>query len=603
MPKESFRLYFPDRLETRDVPAANFANYPILPEYDSETIANVRKIAFVGAINGQRDDAFLKVGDSNTASNDFLFALGSPTYNPVANGLVNYGSDLVETWQNYRQPIDAFGNNSFSHVSESAHGGYSTIQMMSKLDQEISATRASVALVLTGTNDLHLPNNQDLFREYLGDILNRLSSQGIVPILSTIPWDRLYGTQPWDQLVAQYNQIIVDVAEQYRVPVINLWRAVDTLPNNGLKYFDPFIGRDHRHLSSSPDRAGGLTAFDLAYGQNLRTLMTLQTLSQLRHVAFTTPAAVETSGDWVPLQTNQAVFVTGSDLGSSAIVTIQAAETGQVLNRITPFGSSFRGGVNVALGDLNGDQIPDIVTAPGLGGGPVIRVYSGNDGSEIFNFYAFEPNFRGGVTVAVGDANGDGSIEIVVGTGFGGAPRVRVFRNSDLAVTADFFAFDPGFRNGVTVAVGSTDGGWIAAGAGAGGSPTISIFARDTGQLLRSVAAFDPSLRNGVQVGAGDVTGDGRDDLIAGAGVGDHPVVEVLDPINLSLTSSFAVGDPTSFDGVRVAAVRGSQLIATSPGRGLTRGSRLFNADGIERVTELAADRGIEPYSGIYVGG
>jgi len=602
MTKSSFRPTGPERLEVRDVPAANFADYPVLPDYDAATLANVRKIAYVGSVYGQNESAFLKVGDSNSASSEFLQALGSPFYNPVANGLANYGTEVVETWQRYLQPIDALGKNSFNHFSQSAQGGFSTIQMLSKLDREIAETRASVALVLTGTNDIHIENNQQPFRVYLGEILRSLSDRGIVPILSTIPFDRLYGAAGWDLRVMEYNQIIVEIAEEYRVPVINLWRAVNPLPNNGLKYFDPFIGRDYLHLSSSPDRPGGLNAIDLAYGQNLRTLLTLQALSQVRHLAFEAPNEVRFDATWQPLSSNQAVFATASDAGSTAVVTVQEAATGRVLNRIAPFGSAFRGGANVAVGDFDGDDVPDIVAAPGLGGGPVIRAYSGLDGRELFNFYAFEPEFRGGVTISVGDANGDGTDEIAVGTGFGGAPRVRVFR-PDGTVTADFFAFDSSFRNGVTVAVGSSDGGWVAAGAGFGGSPTISIFAGASGQFLRSVAAFDPALRSGVNVAAGDVTGDGRDDLIAGIGIGRAPVVEVLDPVSLQIVSTFTAGDSTAFDGVRVAVARGSQGIVTSPSRGLSRGARLFGPDGIERLSELAFDRGVEPYSGIYVGG
>ncbi len=595
MTKESYRLNAPDRLEERVVPAAIFADYPVLPAYDAATLGNVRQIAYRGQLNGLRQDAFLAVGDSNTDTDIFLRPLGSPTYNPTAAGLTAFGSDLVDTWATFRSPIDASGNNSFSRHGDANHRGWTTNQMLSKLPQEIAETHAGVALILAGTNDIHVYNNLDYYRSNLRAMIDTLSDAGIVPILSTIPRNRFFG-EISNQRALATDQVIAEVADEKRVPLLNLWRAVEPLPYNG-------IDAGNVHLNSSPYTAGGLNPVDLLYGQNVRTLITLQALSQVRHLAFAPPAAVEASANWQPLKSGQAVFATGSDLGSTAVVTVQDAATGRVLDRIVPFGSSFRGGVNVALGDLNGDGVPDIVAAPGLGGGPVIRVYSGLDGHELSNFYAFEPDFRGGVTVAVGDANGDGTNAIVVGTGVGGAPRVRVFRSADGAVTADFFAFDSGFRNGVTVAVGSSDGGWIAAGAGVGGSPTISIFAGKTGELLKSVAAFDPSLRGGVNVAAGDVTGDGRDDLIAGSGLGSAPLVEVIDPASLQIESSFYAGDPAAFDGVRVAVVRGSQGIVAAPGRGFTRGARLFGGDGTERLSELAADRGIEPFSGIYVGG
>ncbi|HEX4608155.1 MAG TPA: hypothetical protein VH092_08110, partial [Urbifossiella sp.] len=73
----------------------------------------------------------------------------------------------------------------------------------------------------------------------------------------------------------------------------------------------------------------------------------------------------------------------------------------------------------------------------------------------IRSFFAFEPDFTGGVTLAAADVTGDGRADLVVGAGAGGGPRVKVF---DLATgqpvpgpLGDFFAFDPGTRSGVTV--------------------------------------------------------------------------------------------------------------------------------------------------------
>jgi hypothetical protein len=69
-------------------------------------------------------------------------------------------------------------------------------------------------------------------------------------------------------------------------------------------------------------------------------------------------------------------------------------------------------------------------------------------------FYAYDPAFRGGVTVAAGDLTGDGVAEIITGAGPGGQPQVRVFSLAGGGVTevAGFFAYDPAFPGGVTVA-------------------------------------------------------------------------------------------------------------------------------------------------------
>ena len=58
-------------------------------------------------------------------------------------------------------------------------------------------------------------------------------------------------------------------------------------------------------------------------------------------------------------------------------------------------------------------------------------MFSGADGTRLFSFFAFNPAFSGGVTVAVGDVNGDGFGDIIVGAGPGGGPSVSVFSGKD----------------------------------------------------------------------------------------------------------------------------------------------------------------------------
>ena len=73
----------PLQLESRELPAAPFTEWPVLPAFEPATLANVRAIAYRGELNGLRKDVFLKVGDSNTADPEAFTPLGVPSYNAV----------------------------------------------------------------------------------------------------------------------------------------------------------------------------------------------------------------------------------------------------------------------------------------------------------------------------------------------------------------------------------------------------------------------------------------------------------------------------------------------------------------------------------------
>ena len=182
-----------------------------------------------------------------------------------------------------------------------------------------------------------------------------------------------------------------------------------------------------------------------------------------------------------------------------------------------PYTSAYQQGVNIAVCDLESDGTVEIVTGTENGGGPQIRIF--NEDGVLINpgFFAYDTAFRGGVNVAIGDLNADGWYEIIAGAGVGGGPHVRVFNKDGKVINPGFFAYDSAFRGGVNVAVGDFDGDGddeIVTGPGEGGGPQIRLFSKEGILLNPGWFAYDEDGRDGVEVSAGDLDGDGIDEII-----------------------------------------------------------------------------------------
>jgi hypothetical protein len=216
---------------------------------------------------------------------------------------------------------------------------------------------------------------------------------------------------------------------------------------------------------------------------------------------------------------------------------------------------SFAGGVNVATGDVTGDGVPDVITGAGPTGGPQVNVYDGHTGKLLTSFFAYDPSFTGGVTVAVGDLTGGGVGEIVTGAGPGGGPNVRVFSAAG-ALLSSFFAYDAAFTGGVNVAAGDVNGDGkaeVVTGPAVAGGPNVRVFTAGGG-LLSSFFAYDPNYAGGVTVAAGDVNGDGRAEIVTGPGDGPGTLARVFNgATGQPLGAVAAFPDPAGFTtGVRV---------------------------------------------------
>ena len=218
----------------------------------------------------------------------------------------------------------------------------------------------------------------------------------------------------------------------------------------------------------------------------------------------------------------------------------------------------------MAAADTTGDGVPEIITGAGPSGGPHVRVIEFNGGAlrELASFYAYDAAFAGGVFVAGGDVDGDGLAEVITGAGPSAGPHVRAFSLAGGTPTevASFFAYDPAFAGGVSVAAGDVTGDGVAeiiTGAGPGGGPHVRAFSLAGGGVteVASFFAYDRAFTGAVHVAAADLTGDGVAEIITGAGPGGSPHVRAFGVAGgVTEVASFFAYNPAFGGGVYVAA-------------------------------------------------
>ncbi|MBI4280772.1 S8 family serine peptidase [Candidatus Uhrbacteria bacterium] len=251
--------------------------------------------------------------------------------------------------------------------------------------------------------------------------------------------------------------------------------------------------------------------------------------------------AVERAVALVPEKETNIRFAVSSEGGSPRVRLLD--EGGTPVSSILAYAEGFRGGVRIAAGDVDGMGGPELITGAGPGGGPHLRVFN-LDGTVKGQFFPFVSQFRGGITVAAGDLDGDGRDEIIVGAGGGISPQVKVFDGKG-TLQSQFLAYSAAFLGGVEVAAADIDGDGVSeiiTGAGPGGGPHLRVFDAK-GNVKRQFFAFEQTYRGGVRLAAGDLDGDRKSEILVVRGSLDQSEVRVFSASG-SLRNTFLAFTP-----------------------------------------------------------
>lgn len=285
-------------------PSSDFwKDLPVVPLGISE---RVRTIYQRGLAMGNNPHAFSKVGDCHSTNPYFLadYDLGQDVY------------DLGE--YAYLQPTIDYFKGSFSRSSLAAKNGLSTAGVLASLwsdwkycssnetplDCEFRVHHPSFALISLGTNEAHdVREDPSTFEGRLRRIIEHSIDQGVVPILSTKA-DNAEGNH-------FINYTTARLAMEYELPLWNFWKAVQPLPQHGL--------RSPEHLTFAPTKS--FTDFSkpeyLDYGMQVRNLTALQILEMIRREITQSSASVTATPSVVPTNPSTWTYQPGETMKSS----------------------------------------------------------------------------------------------------------------------------------------------------------------------------------------------------------------------------------------------------------------------------------------------
>lgn len=226
---------------------------------------HVRQIYNRGRFRGLRDDFLLSVGDCNSESGWYLESLLDDIPPEAGVDASFYESEPIQS------TISHFSD-AFAFKGQSVNSGLNAASVLdpfwasadvcpfgaSPLTCDYQLTDSFASLIMFGANDVNVLSTAS-YELAMREIIETTLDRDVIPILSTFTVRPLEGDTY--AIGVRFNAVLIRLAEEYQIPLVNFWLATRELADNG-------ILEDNAHLTVA--------------GFNIRNQLTVEVLTQIR---------------------------------------------------------------------------------------------------------------------------------------------------------------------------------------------------------------------------------------------------------------------------------------------------------------------------------